>query len=117
MELRWHSFDGPKSWSATFDKVVQVRALLDGTTEPVFKQSVVRGSVGLLAANGRLQLIDGTAEKLTIRFNPKLQAAQVGVFHLGQHVELAVTERVVIDPITGEELKRFNLNPPQLAIH
>lgn len=116
LELRWHSFIEPKSWLATFDKVVQVRTLLDGTTDPVFRQAIVRGTVGLLAANGRLQVIDASLHKLTIRFSPKLQAEQVGALHLGQYVELSVTERAVIDPISGEELKRFTLNPPSFAI-
>ena len=117
LELRWHSFLEPKSWAATFDKVVQVRTLLDGTTDPIFRQAIVRGTVGLLAANGRLQVIDASSRKLTIRFSPKTQATQVGAFHLGQYVELSVTERAVIDPISGEELKRFTLNPPLSAIH
>lgn len=117
LEIRWHSPVNARAWSATFDQVVRVRTLLDGTAEPIYRQSVLVGTITLLAVNGRVQLVDSLGNKKTVRFNPKKQGEQVGALRLGQHVELAVTERVVFDPITAYELVRYSLNPPQGALH
>lgn len=117
LEVKWHSAHNARQWSATFDQVVRVRGLLDGTTEPTFRQSILRGMVTLLAVSGRLQIADEAGVKRTIRFGPKQQGEQVGALRLGQHVELAVTERVVVDPITDYELVRYTLNPPQGPLH
>lgn len=117
LEINWHSAQNPRTWSATFDQVIRVRTLLDGSAEPTYRQSLLEGTITLLAVNGRVQIVDFVGKKKTIRFNPKQQGEQVSVFRLGQQVELSVTERVVLDPITDYELIRYSLNPPQGALH
>ncbi|MES2939201.1 MAG: hypothetical protein V4864_16060 [Pseudomonadota bacterium] len=117
LEVKWHSARNARQWEATFDQVVRVRSLLDGTAEPTYRQSTLRGIVTLLAVNGRVQIVDDAGKKKTIRFNPKQQGEQVGALRLGQQVQLSVTERVVVDPITDFELVRYTLNPPQGPLH
>lgn len=117
LEVRWHSRDNARAWSASFDQVVRVRSLLDGSAEPTFRQGLLKGMISLLAMNGRLQVIDDSGTKKTVRFNPKHQSDQVQSMRLGQLVELSVTERVVVDPITDYELVRYTLNSLSGPIH
>lgn len=112
VQVIWRTAAGSRTWQGQYDEVVRLRTLLDGVSEPTFRQVELTGTVELLAANGRLRLVDDLGQRKTIRFNPKTQEAQVIKLHLAERVTLSVTERAVVDPIGGEEVSQYRLNPP-----
>lgn len=109
LDLVWHKPSEYRRWRASTLEVTQVRALLDGTAEPRYRDSMVSGTVHLLALSGRIQLLTDTGRRITIRFNPKTQAGEVAGLTLGQVIQLPVRERIVVDPLSAEEVSRYRL--------
>ncbi len=112
VEVIWRTPTGTRTWSGPYDQVVRLRSLLDGVSEPTIRQAEVAGAVEVLNANGTIRLTDSFGQKKSVRFNPKNQTDQVSSLRLGQHVTLSVTERVVLDPISGNEVSQYRLNRP-----
>ena len=110
LELLWHRPDAPRHFSAPFERIVQLRALLDGIDDQIERSGELAGLVTLLSANGRIQLELGDGRKATIRFRPKTQAAMVARLTLNAGVVVTVQTKVTRDPITGDDIERHALS-------
>ena len=109
LELRWYRPDGDRSVSATFDRVVQMRAMLEGLEQAREVQERLTGTVVLLAKKGslHLELRDGT--RAVVRFKPRRHAAIVSTLHLDSFVTVDVVAKISPNPLTGGEIKRYTL--------
>ena len=110
VEFTWHSSSkSSRTVSATHDRIVQMRALLEGLDEVQERTEHLEGRVLLLAVNGRIQLQLNDGKKATVRFRPRMQAQLVAGLTLNSFVGLDVVAKVVKDPISGEDVKRYSL--------
>ena len=113
LEMRWYSNGNFRSETLRFDQVVQVRALLDITKDPVIEEQRIVGLITLLASTGRIQVLQETGEKVSIRFRPKTQADYVAKLRLGQAIDLNTSAKVLRDPATGQETRQYRLKSDQ----
>ncbi|MFT3818285.1 MAG: hypothetical protein QM750_11735 [Rubrivivax sp.] len=109
VEVRWHRPDNHREFSATYDRVVQMRALLQGIGEAQERHERLSGRITLLSVNGRLQLELDNGRRAAVRFKPRTQAGLVAALTLNAPVTLDVSAKVTNDPISGEEIKRYSL--------
>lgn len=109
VELKWHGADRERHFEASFDKVVQMRALLEGIGDAKERQERLSGRISLLSVNGRLQLELNDGTRATVRFKPRTQYRFVSELTLNAPVNLDVVAKVTLDPISGEEIKRYSL--------
>lgn len=94
---------------ATYDRVVQMRALLDGSGDVAEGQERLSGLITLLSTNGRIQLTLADGSRATVRYKPRTQAQLVESLTLNAAVELDVRAQIRRDPITGADIKRYSL--------
>lgn len=109
MQLTWHGSGGFRTVEATFDRVVQMRTLLDGFSDSEERQERLSGRVSLLSVKGRMQVEMDDGSKATVRFKPRTQAALVAGLTLNAQVQLDVAVRVTHDPISDHDVKRYSL--------
>ena len=110
LEMVWHRPVDPRHFIAPFERIVQLRALLDGIGDQVERSGELEGLVCLLSANGRIQLELADGRKASIRFRPKTQAAMVARLTLNSAVHVTVQTKVTRDPITGDDIERHALS-------
>lgn len=109
VEIRWHRMGHDSLVQATFDRVVQMRALLEGITDAQERRETLSGRISLLAVNGRIQLETDEGRRVSVRFKPRTQTMAVSDLTLNAPVKLEVSVRVTHDPIGGGEIKRYTL--------
>lgn len=112
VELKWHLPGGGEQVAQlTYDRVVQMRALLDSVTGVEERRERVSGLVQLLSANGRIQVLTATGARVTVKYRPRSQAEFVSKLTLNAAVDLDVRVKIGRDPISGDEIRRYSLVP------
>lgn len=110
VEVTWHgAAAAPRVFAVTFDRVVQLRTMLEGVQNVHEVQERLVGQITLLSTNGRIQLVLHSGQRVTVRFKPKSQATLVANLTLNAAVSLDVVAKVSLDPISGDEIKRYSL--------
>jgi hypothetical protein len=110
VEVTWHSGTEGSSQALRFDQIVRMRTMLSDSVDNDPEDDEVSGSIGLLALNGRIQILGVSGEKTNIRFRPKSQGAWVSRLRLGETVSLKTKARIYRDPSTGYETRVHRLS-------
>lgn len=109
VEVNWHANGLAKKKMISFLEVIHIRALLENIKDPEIIEESIKGSVSLLSATGRIQILFETGEKVNIKFRPKTQGDFVSSMRLGQVVELPVSVTVFRDPVSNSEMRKYRL--------
>lgn len=113
-EFGWIGPDNQaRRWDGRLDEIVRLRATLeDADQHALVSMETLSGSITLLAATGRIEIVpDGEMRKIRVTY-PKGDQTMVAGVTLHERVTITVEKTSWPDPASGETISRYQLAAP-----